>query len=90
MMLYLFLAHISHQIVPYLSSTGFWKLAATTARYSGQAVGVETGIDRGLSLRRLGKRAQGMKHSQDFYKINNVFFCVIIVNYCNVLSYLME
>ncbi|KAF5817466.1 hypothetical protein HanXRQr2_Chr02g0053301 [Helianthus annuus] len=48
MMLYLFLAHISHQIVPYLSSTGFWKLAATTARYSGQAVGVETGIDRGF------------------------------------------
>ncbi|KAF5766096.1 hypothetical protein HanXRQr2_Chr15g0711321 [Helianthus annuus] len=82
MMLYLFLAHISHQIVPYLSSTGFWKLAATTARYSGQAVGVETGIDRGLSLRRLGKRAQGMKHSQDFYKINNVFF---LCNYCKLL-----
>ncbi|MFS7971835.1 hypothetical protein Hanom_Chr09g00837531 [Helianthus anomalus] len=31
MMLYLFLAHISHHIVPYLYSTGFWKLAATTA-----------------------------------------------------------
>ncbi|MFS7971836.1 hypothetical protein Hanom_Chr09g00837541 [Helianthus anomalus] len=47
MMLYFFLAHISHHIVPYLYSTGFWKLAATTARYSGQAADVETGIDRG-------------------------------------------
>ncbi|MFS8004235.1 hypothetical protein Hanom_Chr13g01223341 [Helianthus anomalus] len=47
MMLYLFLAHISHQIIPYLYITGFWKLAATMARYSDQAAGVETGIDRG-------------------------------------------
>ncbi|MFS8033115.1 hypothetical protein Hanom_Chr17g01565671 [Helianthus anomalus] len=91
MMLYLFLAHISHQIVPYLYSTGFWKLAATTASYSGQAVGVETGIDRGYRFifEKTRKRAQGMKHSHDIFYIINIF-CVIIVNYCNVLSYLME